>query len=1004
MLVRICPVCRTEREQQELFCERRDDSGDLCNTDLSREPLVPPISAGEPSPATTPLEPRWVCANGHDAAPGDYLCSECAADVRCLHPNETVPAQPVPASSFSELPQLPLEPLEPLQACIGDWVIAGVVLEANFSEGPHPCRHQDGRLGEVHFADLDLIETLVAACPERMCRILDRGDWRGRRFAILEVLPSFNEVATDFDAIRVLVEQIGVVLDRLHRMGFWLRSLSPRAIRCRPGEAPDFVLSAVRDVVRADAVADLVPPRDLDPFHAAPEVLAGSVAPQSDWWSLGTIILDLATEGACFAGIHRSVWRMHTVTSDVPLPETLLPSLDHLLRGLLTRDLERRWKWPEVKAWLEGKPVEAPSLKPQPADRGSAILLGGAPYRSFARYAIAAASDEHWDEGRGLFERGELLAWCVENDAEERCLAGLRRVATALIDSDLKSAIALKCVYPDLPLVRRGEIINAAWLIHNPVEGYDLITGAAADLLDRLGFEPELVRLRDRASVIRRRLNSSQIAVDEPELRARLLVTNIRKLELEWERRRAAFPESEHRGLARLMRRFKLTEDDLIILNSAALTQFKPASEIIDEAAHAARKVRVALDAWTGAELLRAKTGYEILKQAEAQIANFARCGIEPVDAWADSLRSSRILPLSQALIILAVPSVQWKKPEGLEYSARLLKFFEDKIALAIKRGPLTRMTVTATSERIDLMEFNSVVSPSERLLEALLERGTAPPINSAAFTGVPGLEYRYTRLARHVAQYKRDTGVDCLVLGFPFILYKSSSVETKPRIAPLFLWPIKMSDRCELAYDADRAVALNPALDGFMTPAEIIQARAVADEIKDGGSLMSVLDDCERILKVEGRELGRLPPADIKVKSNKLVPAAVLFAAIYPGQSLINDLRNLQARPVTGTALATLFRTRSPDGVSFGAGCGWESQGIGKVLRHRNRPIPGSRDYAILDGQGTADRRAAGHGQKPDHCEFDRRCHRARQKPSVRMSKAGRSRRGFQPPESRSA
>ncbi len=404
------------------------------------------------------------------------------------------------------------------------------------------------------------------------------------------------------------------------------------------------------------------------------------------------------------------------------------------------------------------------------------------------------------------------------------------------------------------------------------------------------------MRLRDRAAAIRRRSTASQIAVDEPEFRARLLVTNTRKLAAEWDRRRADFPESEHRGLARLMRRANLTEEDFILLNSAALTQFRPAPEIIEEAATASRKLRVRFNADAAAELLRSKPGYDILKQAEARIADFARCGIEAVDAWADNFRSSRQLPLSQALVILAFTPEQWKRPEGLEYSAKILKFFEDKIALSIKRGPLTRMTVTTTSQRIDMPEFDSALSPASSLVDAVLERHAAAPIDAVVLNSVPGLQSRFTRLVRHAAQYKRDTGIDCFMLGFPFVLYKPPTADIKPRIAPLFLWPVKVADRFGLAFDTDRAVALNPALDGFMKPAEITQARAVFEDIRDGGPMISILDNCERILKVDGRELARLPHADIKVKANIIVPGAVLFAAVYPGQSLINDLRSLQA------------------------------------------------------------------------------------------------------------
>jgi len=68
------------------------------------------------------------------------------------------------------------------------------------------------------------------------------------------------------------------------------------------------------------------------------------------------------------------------------------------------------------------------------------------------------------------------------------------------------------------------------------------------------------------------------------------------------------------------------------------------------------------------------------------------------------------------------------------------------------------------------------------------------------------------------------------------------------------------------------------------------------------------------RIVTFEGKSLVPLPPADVKVKTNSIVPAAVLFNAVYPGQSLINDLQSLQQIPAVGTALATLLRLKGAE------------------------------------------------------------------------------------------
>ena len=920
MMVRDCPVCGAERPQTELLCLTVTVGGAFCHADLSYEPLKQPgaLNGRELAPPP-PAAGHWYCANGHEAAPGDELCT-CGEPVRILEPGEFPPPCSDEPGGIHDREQLPLAGPEPLETLIGRWRIAGVVLEVESATGSHLCESGIGELGELHFTGENaLFELLHAACPNRVRAILDSGEWRGRRFLVLERLPavawnaSFD--ATDGAGLHAFVQQLGSTLSQLHKAGFQLRTLRPGNIFARTGDSLDFALTGLRDAIRADAFTDPPPPIELDAFYAAPEVLAGGHAVQSDWWSLGAIVLDHISRGKIFEGIHPAIWRMHAVTADVPLPDTLDPAFDSLLRGLLARDMARRWQWREVEAWLRGEPVEAPAREAVAPDNDSPLALAGVLHRSLSRYAIAAASEQHWEEAKLQFERGELLAWCSEKGAPEDTIAALRKVSASPIDPEFKFGIALKCLYRDLPLVRCGVIINAAWLLHNLEEGYDFITGPIPDLLERLGFEPELVRLKERAISTRARATANQIVLDEASFRTRLLATNTRRLAAEWEVRRSDFPESDHRGIARAMRRSNIGEEDLIILNSAALTQFKSRTEIVNEAKGLARQFRLAFAPLEADALMRAKPLRAIVAQTEARIADFARCGIATIDEWADSLRQSRQLPLAKALLVLGVPLEQWQKPEGLEYTAKILSFFENKIALSIKRGPLARMMVTKTSDRIDLSELGTEVKPASQLLEAVVERGAASvQIHPAAFEATPGLDGRLRRLTQRASQYKRDTGIDCLYLGFPFILHQPPASGVKPRIAPLFLWPIKVTGSSNIAADRDRDVVLNPALDGFLKAGEVALCRAALKEVETGGSTLSVLDECMRIVTIEGKLLVPLPAADVKVKTNSVVPAAVLFNAVYPGQSLINDLQSLQQIPAFGTALATLLRLKGSE------------------------------------------------------------------------------------------
>ena len=170
-------------------------------------------------------------------------------------------------------------------------------------------------------------------------------------------------------------------------------------------------------------------------------------------------------------------------------------------------------------------------------------------------------------------------------------------------------------------------------------------------------------------------------------------------------------------------------------------------------------------------------------------------------------------------------------------------------------RGPLVRMSIGKSTPRIDLNELHSARRPAAALLDHLLQRNArAVSLDPDSFLANPQLEVRLNALSRQSSLYKRDTGIDGLYLGFPFLLNRDPRGTTRTRIVPLLLWPLKLQlevgsrGQVALAFDGEREeVRLNPALESLLGPEPCKRWRKVADELLGRLAARRRCDGCLR-------------------------------------------------------------------------------------------------------------------------------------------------------------
>ena len=936
MSEKLCPSCGQRRPASEVFCA--NDGWDLTSVPIEIAATI----AAQPAPLTEAPPAEQKCVNGHAVRLGDFMCPECGADIA-----------PPPANGFGESEQAPYDAgetvdenaagpapaqqPEPELPRIGTWRLAARIGPEQGATATWQVHRGDGDERTtavlVHYPRGLRPDPAVAAAAQalapRVSNVIERGEHDDRPFEVYETagrrtLREAMQQDIAADRLRAQVTSIAALLGEMARVGLRHRDLRPEAILVDDSESASVSICRLAVARLSTHDLDTAPLPEITRY-TAPEMLAGAVTPASDWWSLGIIVLEIATRGAAFEGIDDQAFLMHVVARGVEIPEGVPTDIKPLLQGLLAKDRDERWQADEVEAWLAGKPVALPQVpvsSTATADALDALTLSGRAYRSVSAYALAAARKDSWQEAREQLISGRLPLWLEGFSTGERMRAGVRNVVRRdELDDDTKLGLALKQLNPDMPLVRAGEIVTAAWLLQHPEEGHALITGPAPELLQH-GAEGWLVRLKQRAAEVRRRLKAQEIEVDDASLRINLLSTSTRQLAQMWDEQRRMLPDSEHRGLAALMERGTLREEELIILLSAAKGQFVPLTEAVAVASQLARREGITtFDEGSASELLQLPRR-EILERVNACVEGFARSGHERIDQWIDQYRLERRIPLSRAVVVLSLPASAWTKPPRQDYVARLLCHFEKRIGTSVSRGALARMTITKSSARIDLSELGTRRNRATALLDHILERTDAPvDVDPAAFDATPQLEQRLRRLVRDADLQRRETGINGLYLGFPFVLMRPRGEETKPRIAPVLLWPVSIHAevgqraRFRLAFDRDREeVRLNPALQNMLAPDALEKWDAARDQVLAGTATGTAVMDELRMLadKVRVASLCPLPGADTKVASDKieLTSAAVLFHVTFVGQAIVNDIHQLQSIPPAGSGLETLMRS----------------------------------------------------------------------------------------------
>lgn len=203
------------------------------------------------------------------------------------------------------------------------------------------------------------------------------------------------------------------------------------------------------------------------PMYQSPESIAGNMGRASDWWGLGMLALEIASGAHPFEGLAPPAIFGILTTKSVEIPESLSEDCRELLRGLLTRDMKKRWGLDQVNRWLAGERgipnfYELPAEEPAGRRAVRPFYFMESEYHEIDSLATACARDEvAWNKGKAFLLRGNIRMW-LEGEGEYEQAVDIDALIEKVQDENDKMFYFVHTYGKSLPLSFMGKPLTPA--------------------------------------------------------------------------------------------------------------------------------------------------------------------------------------------------------------------------------------------------------------------------------------------------------------------------------------------------------------------------------------------------------------------------------------------------------------------------------------------------------------------------------------------------------------
>lgn len=389
---------------------------------------------------------------------------------------------------------------------LGRYTVMGVLSSDNGEAVTYEAQDQNGKRFLVKLyirknaIKPEIVQKLRDINSEYLPSISEYGIYQDQPFTIM---PLYSGTSLDRilkqgktlspDEIRsVFLPQVAEALNTIHKAGIFHRDIKPgNILYCEKQKKYmliDFgVSSYVPDMTMLHRTET-----GTTRLYQAPETMHGVFAKESDYYSLGITIYELAAGHLPFeefshgSGNTSEQDRLSTMlallaVNKLPFPENIPSALKRLIEGLTYKDISnrddlsnpnRRWGYTEIRSWLDNPDMQFQKTETEPESVSVnnsinaesnflnkndtsfklPLILDGKKICSLTQLCITILSD--WNKGKKMLLRGELEKLFDKNNMitqRDHCRRASEKIEAGEPDSIHADAINFSLIYTLCP-------------------------------------------------------------------------------------------------------------------------------------------------------------------------------------------------------------------------------------------------------------------------------------------------------------------------------------------------------------------------------------------------------------------------------------------------------------------------------------------------------------------------------------------------------------------------